>query len=323
MSAITSAQQTDWPTFGNDPGAMRFSSLHQIDSANVAQLKPAWTFRTGKPGSEAIPIVVDSVMYLTSPDGVYALVPETGELLWKADAAPMALRGLAYWRGTGSLHSRVFAGNGHYLLALDTTTGKPAPGFGDEGRLDLKKGGLGELTDARYALQSPPAVFGDVVITGCCMGEGSPHRAGAYGDIRGLGRKNPANSSGPFTPFPVPASLVMKHGRRMPGRIAPAPTSGASSPSTSPAASFMPPSARPPRMSTVRTGSATVFMGTLSSRSTPAPVRKGGIGKSSTTTFGTSISPPRPRSSIFNVEATQSPPLHRSPRWACSTCSIA
>jgi quinoprotein glucose dehydrogenase len=180
--------QADWPSFGNDPGAMRFSDLRQIDTRNVARLRSAWQFRTDKPGSEAVPIVVDGVMYVTAPDGVYALVPETGELLWKREATPMALRGLAYWPGKGGLHSRIFAGNGQYLLALDITTGKPAPGFGDEGRIDLKKGALGDLKDGRYALQSPPAVFEDVIITGCANGEGSPS-GGAYGDIRGWDAK--------------------------------------------------------------------------------------------------------------------------------------
>jgi quinoprotein glucose dehydrogenase len=176
--------QTDWPSYGNDPGAMRYSTLRQIQVGNVERLKPAWMFRAGKPGSEAIPIVVDGVMYVTAPDGVYALVPETGDLLWKYDAAPMALRGQAYWPGAEGMHSRVFAGNGHFLLALDVTTGKPAPGFGNEGRVDLKAGVLGDLMDGRYALQSPPAVYGDIVVTGCSNGEGSPS-AGAYGDIRG------------------------------------------------------------------------------------------------------------------------------------------
>lgn len=180
--------QTDWPSYGNDSGAMRYSSLQQIQAGNVERLKPAWTLRTGKPGSESIPIVVDGVMYVTAPDGVYALVPETGDLLWKHGASPVALRGLAYWKGTGGVHSRVFVGNGPFLLALDVTTGKPAPGFGDEGRVDLKKGVLGGLKDGRYALDSPPAVFGDVVITGCSNGEGSPS-AGAYGDIRGWDAK--------------------------------------------------------------------------------------------------------------------------------------
>ena len=167
---------------------MRYSTLDQIQVDNVSRLKLAWTFRTGKPGSEAIPVVVDGVMYATAPDGVYALVPETGQLLWKFAATPVALRGLAYWKGTGGSHSRVFAGNGPYLLALDVVSGKPAPGFGNEGRVDLKKGMLGDLKDGRYALQSPPAIFGDVVITGSSNGEGSPS-AGTYGDVRGWDAK--------------------------------------------------------------------------------------------------------------------------------------
>jgi glucose dehydrogenase len=180
--------QSDWPSFGNDPGAMRYSTLRQIRADNVQRLKLAWTFRTGKAGSEAIPIVIDGVLYATAPDGVYALVPETGELLWKYDAAPVALRGLAYWKGTRSLHSRLFVGNGPFLLALDVVTGKPAPGFGNEGRLDLRKGVLDDLKDRRYVLQSPPAIFGDVVITGSSNGEGSPS-SGAYGDVRGWDAK--------------------------------------------------------------------------------------------------------------------------------------
>jgi glucose dehydrogenase len=167
---------------------MRYSTLRQIHAGNVRGLKLVWTFRTGKPGSEGIPVVVDGVMYVTAPDGVYALVPETGELLWKYDASPLAMRGLAYWPGASGLHPRLFAGNGPLLLALDTTTGKPAPGFGNEGRVDLKQGVLDGLKDGRYALDSPPAVFGDIVITGCANGEGSPS-AGAYGDIRGWDAK--------------------------------------------------------------------------------------------------------------------------------------
>ena len=188
LLAAAASSQTEWPSYGNDPGAMRYSSLRQIHAGNVKELKLAWTFRTGKPGSEAIPVVVNGVMYVTAPDGVYAVVPETGELLWKHDAPQTALRGLAYWPGTQTLHPRVFVGSGPLLLAIDVTTGKPAPGFGNEGRVDLKKGVLGDLPDARYALQSPPAVFGDIVITGSSNGEGRPS-AGAYGDIRGWDAK--------------------------------------------------------------------------------------------------------------------------------------
>ena len=188
LMATVGLAQTEWPFYGNDAGAMRYSAATQIDSANVGKLAQAWTFRTDKPGSEDIPIVVGGIMYITAPDGVYALVPETGQLLWKYQTTPMALRGLAYWPGARGLNPRVFAGNGPFLLALDITTGKPAPGFANEGRLDLESGVLGNLKDAPYALQSPPAVFGDVVITGCSNGEGSPTQ-GAYGDIRGWDAK--------------------------------------------------------------------------------------------------------------------------------------
>ncbi len=188
LLCICAFAQTDWPSYGNDPGAMRYSPLQQIHAGNVERLKLAWTFRSGRAGSEAIPIVVDGAMYVTAPDGIYAVVPETGEFLWKYDAKPVALRGLAYWAGRGGLHPRVFSGNGQFLLALDSTTGKPAPGFGNEGRVDLKRGVLGDLKDGRYSLQSPPAVFGDVVITGCSNGEQMPS-TGAYGDIRGWDAK--------------------------------------------------------------------------------------------------------------------------------------
>jgi quinoprotein glucose dehydrogenase len=36
--------QTDWPVFGHDAGAMRYSPLDQINTKNVKRLKLAWTF---------------------------------------------------------------------------------------------------------------------------------------------------------------------------------------------------------------------------------------------------------------------------------------
>src|SRR2546422_3216092 len=137
------ADSTEWPSYGNDPGAMRYSTLRQIHTGNVDRLKLAWTFRTGQPGSEAIPIAVNGVMYVTAPDGVYALVPETGELLWKYDAAPMALRGLAYWPGSVGVHPRVLAGNGHFLLAVGFVAGETEPQLWHQGPGGFEQGGHG------------------------------------------------------------------------------------------------------------------------------------------------------------------------------------
>src|SRR3982751_4384966 len=38
------AASKEWPTYGHDPGGMRFSPLTQITPANVAQLQVAWTY---------------------------------------------------------------------------------------------------------------------------------------------------------------------------------------------------------------------------------------------------------------------------------------
>ena len=184
FSLVVLRAQTDWPVYGHDPGAGRYSPLKQINAGNIARLQRAWTFHTGKPGSEGIPIVAGGVMYLVGANGVFAIEPETGRQIWHYEATQVALRGLAYWPGDKVTHARVFAGVAGGMIAIDANTGKPASGFGNEGLLDLKKGVLGDLPDARFSLQSPPAVFGNIIITGSSNGEGSP-TAGAYGDIRG------------------------------------------------------------------------------------------------------------------------------------------
>ena len=162
----------------------RFSPLKQINTGNIDRLQRAWTFHTGKPGSEGIPIVVGGVMYLAAANGLFAIEPETGKQIWHYEATQVALRGLAYWPGDKTTHPRVFAGVKGGMIAIDATTGKPATGFANEGLLDLKQGVLGDLPDARFSLQSPPTVYKNIVITGSANGEGAP-TAGAYGDIRG------------------------------------------------------------------------------------------------------------------------------------------
>lgn len=181
--ALTAGAQTDWPMFGHDAGARRFSPLKQITPLNVNRLRRAWTFHTGQPGSEGIPVVVGGVMYLAAANGIFAIVPETGKQLWHHPASQVALRGLAYWPGNKLSHPRVYAGVKGGMVALDAITGKPAPGFANEGLLDLRQGVLGDLPDANISLQSPPAVYQNLIITGSANGEGSP-AAGAYGDIR-------------------------------------------------------------------------------------------------------------------------------------------
>ena len=171
--------------FGHDPGARRFSPLRQINTSNIEKLQRAWTFHTGEPGSEAIPVVVGGVLYTAAANGIFAIQPETGHPIWHYETTQVALRGLAYWPGEKTTHARVYAGVKGGMIAIDVTTGKPAAGFANEGMLDLKQGVMeGDLPNGRLSLQSPPTVYKNIVITGSANGEGAPSQ-GAYGDIRG------------------------------------------------------------------------------------------------------------------------------------------
>src|SRR3984885_7294959 len=38
------AESKEWPTYGHDPGGMRYSPLKQITPANVSKLEVAWTY---------------------------------------------------------------------------------------------------------------------------------------------------------------------------------------------------------------------------------------------------------------------------------------
>ncbi len=95
-AALSHAQSTGWPAYGNDSGGSRFSPLDQINRSNVARLKVAWTYHTHdisdgtthrrKSSFETTPIMVDGVLYLsTAFNRVIALDPATGAERWAYD----------------------------------------------------------------------------------------------------------------------------------------------------------------------------------------------------------------------------------------------
>jgi hypothetical protein len=73
--AVRAAQAPpwQWQHYGGDAGATRHAPLDQINRSNVKRLRAAWTHRTGDASArpvttiECTPIVVDGVMYLTTP----------------------------------------------------------------------------------------------------------------------------------------------------------------------------------------------------------------------------------------------------------------
>ena len=84
-------RSADWPVYGGGTDNTHYSKLDQITPANVSRLQVAWTYETHDEfaGSEmqANPIVVDGVLYATTPKlRVFALDAATGRELWSFDA---------------------------------------------------------------------------------------------------------------------------------------------------------------------------------------------------------------------------------------------
>ena len=117
-----------WPLHGHDLAGQRYSPLTSIDTANVARLRPAWTWHSGVTATfQATPIVLDTVMYLSLPfSGVAALDARTGRELWRYTHRPRTRKlccGPAN-RGVAVSAGKVYLGTTDgRLLALDAATG--------------------------------------------------------------------------------------------------------------------------------------------------------------------------------------------------------
>ncbi len=185
------AQQTDpfrtWSVFGGGTGNTHYSSLDQINRENVHNLQVAWTFDSGdqhpKSEMECNPIVVDGVLYATTPNGsVVALDAATGSVHWRFDATEglknigkVRNRGVTYW--ADGADRRIFVGARQYLVSLDAATGKPVTTFGKGGRVDLREG-LGREPLNWVTMTSPAVVYKDLVIVGGAMSETLPASPG-------------------------------------------------------------------------------------------------------------------------------------------------
>src|SRR5262245_52408293 len=61
----TPPERRSWRDYGGGPDNARFSTLNQITKANVAALRPVWTYPTSDTASYVFgPLVVDNVAYV-------------------------------------------------------------------------------------------------------------------------------------------------------------------------------------------------------------------------------------------------------------------
>src|SRR4051794_16046545 len=67
-SGSMEADDHQWIRATKDYANTRYSTLDQVNTSNVANLKVAWTFDTGvRRGQEAAPIVANNTMYVAAP----------------------------------------------------------------------------------------------------------------------------------------------------------------------------------------------------------------------------------------------------------------
>ncbi|MFM2124940.1 MAG: hypothetical protein RL328_1391, partial [Acidobacteriota bacterium] len=135
-AALRAAAPAEWLNYGRDYAETHYSPLNRITAANVAGLKPVWSFDVSAAGSpsgnlEATPIVSNGVMYFSGVwSTVFAVDARTGQLKWKYDpqlprtGGPRLCCG-AVNRGVALYNGKVFVGLlDSRLVALDANTGQ-------------------------------------------------------------------------------------------------------------------------------------------------------------------------------------------------------
>jgi alcohol dehydrogenase (cytochrome c) len=118
----------NWLTYSGNYQGHRFSPLTGITPANVAGLHVKWAKQFPETRTQVSPIVVDGVMYVTSPNAAAALDARTGRELWKwSRPLPKDYQSIGFGhvsRGPAILDNQLFVATlDCYLVALDLKSG--------------------------------------------------------------------------------------------------------------------------------------------------------------------------------------------------------
>lgn len=168
--AAASDEGGQWVRAAGDYASTRYSALAQITSANVKQLRLAWSFATGvRRGHEAAPLVVGDTMYVVTPypNVLYALDLRAGRgtVRWKYEPKPApAAQGVACCdvvnRGAAYADGRVvFNTLDAHTIAVDARTGH-----------ELWNTKLGEINRGETVTMAP-LIVRDRVLVGNSGGE--------------------------------------------------------------------------------------------------------------------------------------------------------
>lgn len=234
-STTALSDATEWSHAGGDAGGMRYAPAAEITPANVNDLVPAWTHRTGhmqapedafgRSKFEVTPILVEDKLVLCTPFNVIiALDPATGAELWRHDpqvnmeqrpANGYICRGVAFWRDSEappqqSCAARIFTGtNDHRVIAVDLANGRRCADFGAGGEVVIDPEAALDWP-GEYQITSAPVVVADTIIVGSAISDNMSVQA-----PRGTVRAFDARTGVPrwaFDPIPRDAEAAAKQG---------------------------------------------------------------------------------------------------------------
>jgi quinoprotein glucose dehydrogenase len=176
-----------WQVYGGNKEANHYSSLNQIDTNNVMQLKVAWTYHTGDADSmtqiQVNPIIIDSTLYAVSPKlKLFALNAATGKEKWVFD--PMndstvkkqgnfgmnVCRGVTFYSDNKD-SQRIFYSANSQLYCIHAKTGIPVKSFAENGKIDLHADLGIDASKLYVAMTSPGIIYKDMIIVGCRVSE--------------------------------------------------------------------------------------------------------------------------------------------------------
>lgn len=181
----------EWPEYLGGPDRNHYSTLTQINPANVNQLKVAWEFHSRDSGQvQCNPIIVGGTLFgVTASNHLFALDAATGEQKWRYAETDGAggrsfntNRGVTYWksdRAGDTEPARLLYAYGSWLYAINAQTGKPVDSFGENGRVSLRSG-LGETAKNKFVISNTPGtLFEDLLFMPLRVSEGADAAPGS------------------------------------------------------------------------------------------------------------------------------------------------
>ena len=228
--ALRAQARVEWPTYGGDAGATKYSPLTDVNRRNVRRLTMAWRWavaeqpiretdstKAARPGNfQTTPLMIGDTLFFSTPyNRVVAMDASTGRPYWIYDPRAYAFgqpsngtgfvhRGVATW--SDGKERRVFMNSRWRLIAIDAASGKLVRTFGDTGAVDLTAQLRRPVNKLHYTNTSPPVVWGDLVIVGNGVGDRLVYHDDPPGDVQAFDVRT-GKRVWDFDPIPQPGEF--------------------------------------------------------------------------------------------------------------------